>query len=246
MGVRILLAVLVVGLACAGPAVAQDVYSPVRADVDGSNCEYGEIDQCVVPSGKELRVRGGETEVGNDTVADGTPVRIATAGPSGPIGVVEGAVDEYGRWSLRFQPRVNGFVYAAQILLGGAWVTIPNSQVQTTVFAQFVGEQMGFGPRNPVFMRGRVGWVDRDGVGRVEMRRCRYASKRRCDGLDDFTRVVTSKRMRRPGGGRFVLQSTSRLAYGRPLALVYVPGRGSPILGDFTAFRAVPRSYRPG
>lgn len=45
-------------------------------------------------------------------------------------------MDEDGRWSLRFQPRVNGFVYAAQILLGGAWVTIPNSQVQTTVLAQ--------------------------------------------------------------------------------------------------------------
>jgi hypothetical protein len=226
-------------------AAAQSVYAPVRALVEGTNCESGPIDRCSVPSGKFLSVRGGDTYVNDDKLGAGVPVRVATAGPTGPVAAAEGVTNEYGEWSLRFQPRVNGVVYAAQVLVGATWVNVPDFQVEVTVFAQFVGEQIGFGPRNPVFARGRVNWVDRDGVGRVELRRCTFAAARRCTAPGDFGTLVTSKRVRRSGGGRFVLKSSARRAYGKPLALVYAPGRGSLILGDLQVFRAVPSSYRP-
>ncbi len=161
--------------------------------------------------------------------------------PRAPVRV---RTDEYGEWSISFRPRVSGMVYAAQVLVGADWLTIPDAQAQVTVFAELVGAQTGFGPRLPVLALGRVSWIERDGVGRAELRRCRFAAKRRCTGLGDFRTVVASKRVRRAGGGSFRISTRSRLAYGRPLAVVYKPRAARKVKPDFVVFKAVPASYR--
>jgi hypothetical protein len=238
------LVAITTALAIAGTGHAQ-IYAPVSISVDQARCTGGPVDRCRVPSGESVRFKGGETEIGTDTVAAGTPVRVATAAPGGPVAVAQTTTDEYGEWSMSFVPRVSGMTFAAQLLVGADWLTIPGAQAEVTVFAELVGAQIGFGPRLPVLALGRVSWVERDGVGRAELRRCRFAAKRRCTSLKDFRTVVASQRLRRSGGGSFRISTRSPLAYGRPLAVVYKPRASRKVKPDLAVFKAVPTSYRP-
>lgn len=237
------LALLVAVLAPA--TAAAEIYAPVRAEVDDKGCTGpGEIDVCRVPSGETISFSGSEIEVNGDEVPEGTPVRIATAGPSGPVSVGQSTVSDFPSWSIRVLPRVSGTVYAAQVLTGGTWQTIPLSQVEARVFVELTATQRSAARGYPVAVLSRVRYVDRDGVGRAILRRCRFAALSRCRSRAAFREVVAVQRVRRKGGGRISISTRSRLAYGRPLALFYKPA-SKRIGGDMSAaFSAVPRSYR--
>lgn len=218
----------------AAPAGAQ-IYAPVTAKVDGARCTGTPIKQCSVPSGRRLTFSGSEVDVGGEELPEGTPVRVATAGPDGPVSVGEATLVDFPAWRISFRPLRTGVVYAAQVLVGGEWLTIPSSQARANVFVEIVGGQLAYGPRLPVTARGTVGWAGRDGAGRAELRRCRHAAPSRCTARRHFTRLVASTPVRRPG--TFVFSTRSPLAYGRPLALVYAP-RSDRLDGDLVTFRA--------
>jgi hypothetical protein len=242
-GIPAALALLVALLA---PATAgAEIYAPVKAEVDDKRCTGpGAIDVCKVPSGETISFSGSEIEVGNEEVPAGTPVRIATAGPSGPVSVGESTVSDFPSWSIRVLPRISGTVYAAQVLVGGAWQVIPLSQAEARVFVELRSTQRSAARGYPVTFLSQVEYVARDGAGRAILRRCRFAALRRCDSRADFPDVVATQPMRRKGGGKISISTRSRLAYGRPLALFYKPA-SKRLGGDMSAaFAAVPRSYR--
>ncbi len=203
--------------------------------VDQKRCGGGAIKQCPVPSGKPINFSGSEVEVNGSELPAGTPVRVATAGPNGPVAAGQTTISDFPSWSISFRPRRAGVVYAAQVLAGGEWLTIPSSQARTNVFVEIVSGQLGSGPRLPVSVYGTVNWIGRDGRGRAELRRCRFKARNRCTARRHFTRLVASKRVRRPG--TFSFSTRSRRAYGRPLAIVYNP-RARSIRGDIVIFDA--------
>lgn len=236
MGVRVTAAAIAAALIIAAPAMAQEVSSPVSTAVSVGDCKDGPVDRCSLPSGRFLTVKGGTTSVDGVPVGAGTRVRLVAADSA----AVEGTTDDQGRWSLRFQPRETGAVYGAQVLVGDAWVNVPGFQAEVVVYAQFAYVHLTSAPGFPVVARGRVNWVERDGAGRVQLRRCAHVAQRRCTDPSDFDTVIASKRVTRPGGGRFELSTRSPLAHGRPLAVVYRPRHSALILGDFQPFAAVP------
>jgi len=223
-------------VAVLAPATAgAEIYAPVKAEVDDKRCTGpGEIDVCRVPSGETIGFSGSEIVVGADEVPAGTPVRIATAGPSGPVSVGESTVSDFPSWSIRVLPRVSGAVYAAQVLAAGAWQVIPLSQVEARVFVELTSTQRLAAPGHPITVLSQVKYVERDGAGQAILRRCRFTAVGRCGSRAAFPDVVARQRVRGKGGGKISITTRSRLAYGRPLALFYKPSASERLGGDMS------------
>lgn len=234
--IRILAGTALAFAMLAAPASAQ-LYASVTAQVqNGARCTGEPIRQCSVVSGRWMSFTGSEVRLGTTRLPEGTPIRVATAGPGGPVVVGQTTLREFPRWRIAFTPRHAGVVYAAQVLVGTDWLTM--LQAQSNVFVDIVSGQLAYGPRLPVTARGTVRWIGRDGRGRAELRRCRFTVRSRCTARSHFIHRVASTRVNRPG--TFVFSTRSRRAYGRPLALVYTP-RSSRVGGDIIVFNAIRR-----